>query len=78
MLNELNKNHMSGVDNNGADSFYDLGDAWDRPNFPVKPIKVSINNLHYSENSKIELISFFLNLASATAGLCQRHQDERQ
>ena len=45
MLNELNKNHMSGVDNQGGDdAFYDLGDAWDRPmpsNFPTKPIKVN-------------------------------------
>lgn len=42
MLNELNKNHMSGVDNHGGDdAFYDLGDAWDRPsNFPTKPLKV--------------------------------------
>lgn len=44
MLNELNKNHMSGVENTGGDSFYndDVGDAWDhRTNFPTKPIKVN-------------------------------------
>lgn len=43
MLNELNKNHMSGVENTGGDSYYndDVGDAWDpRTNFPTKPIKV--------------------------------------
>ena len=43
MLNELNKNHMSGMENTGADTFYndDMGDAWDhRTNFPTKPIKV--------------------------------------
>lgn len=41
MLNELNKNHMSGVDNLGNDAFYDVGDAWDPPTFPSKPTKVS-------------------------------------
>lgn len=40
MLNELNKNHISVVENNAAnDSFYDIGDAWDHPNFPTKPIQ---------------------------------------
>lgn len=41
MLNELNKNHMSGVDNLGNDAFYDVGDAWDPPTFPSKPVKVT-------------------------------------
>ncbi len=47
MLNELNKNHMGGVDNLASESFYDLGDAWDRPKSSVysanhleRPMKV--------------------------------------
>ena len=50
MLNELNKNHMGGVDNLASDTFYDVGDAWDRPTFPSKPIKVrcfSVGRLFY-------------------------------
>ena len=41
MLHELNKNHMGGVDNLGNDAFYDVGDAWDPPTFPSKPVKVT-------------------------------------
>ena len=28
MLNELNKNHMGGLENYGADDFYNLDDTW--------------------------------------------------
>lgn len=46
MLNELNKNHMTGADNGSGDSFYDVGDAWDhRTAFPTKPIKVRRRSL---------------------------------
>jgi len=81
MLNELNKNHMTGgVDNNGADSFYDLGDAWDRPNFPVKPIKVfatfEIKNLHIiHDRLPFSIVCFS---ASASSRFGQRHKNERK
>jgi hypothetical protein len=32
MLNELNKNHMGGLDNYGADDLYNMEDVWnDKP-----------------------------------------------
>lgn len=38
MLNELNKNHMGGLDNYGADDLYNMEDVWnDKP-----PKKVSL------------------------------------
>jgi hypothetical protein len=37
MLNELNKNHMGGLDNYAADDLYNMDDVWnDKP-----PIKVT-------------------------------------
>ena len=41
MLNELNKNHMSGLDNCGADDLYNMDDVWnDKP-----PKKVTFTHL---------------------------------
>jgi hypothetical protein len=38
MLNELNKNHMGGFDNYGAEDAYNLEDTWDeRRQHEVKP-----------------------------------------
>lgn len=36
MLNQLNKNHMSGLENFGADDVYNLEDTWDERR-EVKP-----------------------------------------
>jgi hypothetical protein len=37
MLNELNKNHMGGFDNYGAEDAYNLEDTWDERRAEVKP-----------------------------------------
>ncbi|KAL7036173.1 hypothetical protein ACKWTF_008731 [Chironomus riparius] len=37
MLNELNKNHMGGFDNYGAEDAYNLEDTWDERRSDVKP-----------------------------------------
>lgn len=37
MLNELNKNHMGGIDNYGQEDLYNLDDAWDDHANDVKP-----------------------------------------
>lgn len=39
MINELNKNHMGGIDNYGAEDFYNLDD-WNDRAFETKPKKV--------------------------------------
>jgi len=40
MLNELNKNHMGGLENYGADDLYNMEDVWnDRP-YDKPPKKV--------------------------------------
>lgn len=45
MLNELNKNHMGGTDNYGADDMYNIDDTWDERRQDVKPkVKVKICN----------------------------------
>lgn len=43
MLNELNKNHMAGIDNYAADDLYNMEDVWnDRHPYEQKiPKKVS-------------------------------------
>lgn len=37
MLNELNKNHMGGIDNFGSEDLYNLDDAWEDNGHDVKP-----------------------------------------
>jgi len=39
MLNELNKNHMGGMDNYGADDFYNMEDVWSDNHYEQKPQK---------------------------------------
>lgn len=43
MLNELNKNHMSGIDNYAADDLYNMEDVWNDKAYETKlpPKKVS-------------------------------------
>lgn len=43
MLNELNKNHMSGIDNYAADDLYNMEDVWNDKAYDTKlpPKKVS-------------------------------------
>jgi hypothetical protein len=45
MLNELNKNHMGGLENYGAEDVYNLEDTWDDRRQDLKPkAKVSLKN----------------------------------
>lgn len=39
MLNELNKNHMGGLDNYGADDLYNMEDVWNDRGYDMKPPK---------------------------------------
>lgn len=41
MLNELNKNHMGGVDNYGMDGFYDMDAVWNEKIQDRRSMKVS-------------------------------------
>ncbi|XP_055373027.1 putative mediator of RNA polymerase II transcription subunit 26, partial [Condylostylus longicornis] len=41
MLNELNKNHMGGIDNYGAEDFYNVQDTWNENKQPIKPKRLS-------------------------------------
>lgn len=47
MLNELNKDHMGGVDNYGADDLYNLDDTWNDSKPPIKS-KVRIAYLSFN------------------------------
>lgn len=48
MLNELNKNHMGGLDNYAADDAYNLEDTWDERRQDLKPkVKVMIRRKFY-------------------------------
>lgn len=49
MLNELNKNHMGGIDNYGAEDLYNMEDVWnDRPYDNMKlPKKVQKNVMYF-------------------------------
>lgn len=49
MLNELNKNHMGGHENYGAEDAYNLDDTWDERRQDLKP-KVKVNLKMSSEN----------------------------
>lgn len=40
MLNELNKNHMGGFDNFGAEDLYNMEDVWNDRGYDQKPKKV--------------------------------------
>lgn len=39
MLNELNKNHMGGIDNYGAEDLYNMEDVWNERGYDTKPAK---------------------------------------
>lgn len=39
MLNELNKNHMGGLDNYGAEDLYNMEDVWNDRQYDMKPPK---------------------------------------
>jgi hypothetical protein len=45
MLNELNKNHMGGLENYGAEDAYNMEDTWDERRQDVKPNKVKVKFL---------------------------------
>lgn len=45
MLNELNKNHMGGFENYGADDLYNMEDVWNEKAYDTKlPKKVCVLN----------------------------------
>uniref|UniRef100_A0AAG5CU13 SEA domain-containing protein n=1 Tax=Anopheles atroparvus TaxID=41427 RepID=A0AAG5CU13_ANOAO len=52
MLNELNKNHMGGIENFGSEELYNMEDAWDDRMHDVKPKRFS-NSMHGSSASNI-------------------------
>ncbi|XP_049537014.1 mucin-5AC isoform X2 [Anopheles darlingi] len=52
MLNELNKNHMGGIENFGSEDLYNMEDAWDDRMHDVKPKRFS-NSMHGSSGSNI-------------------------
>lgn len=61
MLNELNKNHMGGFDNYGAEDAYNLEDTWDERRQDVKPkvnVELRLKALIQSTN-KFILIKLF-------------------
>lgn len=39
MLNELDKNHMGGIDNYGAEDLYNMEDVWNDKGYDTKPAK---------------------------------------
>lgn len=45
MLNELNKNHMGGHENYGAEDVYNMEDTWDERRQDMKP-KAKVKNLN--------------------------------
>lgn len=49
MLNELNKNHMGGLENYGADDLYNMEDVWnDRPyDKPPKKVSSPVLSFHF-------------------------------
>lgn len=56
MLNELNKNHMGGLENYGAEDLYNLEDTWDERRQDLKP-KAKVPTIIMFVN-RIKLISF--------------------
>lgn len=45
MLNDLNKNHMGGLENYAADEFYNVDDTWGDNKQPIKPkVKCKFKN----------------------------------
>lgn len=48
MLNELNKNHMGGIENFGSEDLYNLDDAWDDRMQDVKPKVLKLFVLNWS------------------------------
>lgn len=46
MLNELNKNHLAGVDNYAMDGLYDMDAIWNEKIQDRRSMKVNIKNKH--------------------------------
>jgi SEA domain len=63
MLNELNKNHMGGLENYGADDAYNLEDTWDERRQEVKP-KAKVSSSRAATTRKLSnfsvLLAFFV------------------
>lgn len=53
MLNELNKNHMGGIENYGQEELYNIDDAWEERKANIKP------KVRNEINSKLQQQCFF-------------------
>lgn len=63
MLNELNKNHMGGLENYGAEDLYNLEDTWDDRRQDLKP-KVKASTLKFKFDPKFNSLFAFFSSAS--------------
>lgn len=53
MLNELNKNHMGGLENYAAEDLYNLDDTWDERRQEAKP-KVKVSFIFAAEKKEVK------------------------
>lgn len=58
MLNELNKNHMGGIENYGADEMYNVDDNWGDDYNDYKPKVRTYGRWSYRTNRKLPLQRF--------------------
>jgi hypothetical protein len=69
MLNELNKNHMGGLENYGADDMYNIDDTWDERRQDVKPkAKVRTRN-SFTSLTSTNLHSFSVSQTPSTEAI---------
>lgn len=72
MLNELNKNHMGGIDNFGAEDIYNMEDVWNERGYEAKlpkkvmQLRVKLNFRYYKIN-----LNFRDHLVPSTTTACQ-------
>lgn len=59
MLNELNKNHMGGIDNYGAEDLYNMEDVWNERGYDPKLSK-KVNTVFYNQTI-LSVDSFLMN-----------------
>lgn len=66
MLNELNKDHMGGLENYGAEDLYNMEDTWDERRQDLKPkVKVSLHQFTKLDCvTNFDFFSAFLHLRS--------------
>lgn len=65
MLNELNKDHMGGLENYGAEDLYNMEDTWDERRQDLKPkVKVSLRQFRCYCVTNFDFFPAFLHLRS--------------